>query len=198
MLRRRLLSLTAGTALVCSASAASAQMLDSSTVAGFRWRTVGPSNFMGRLADVAGIPGPSKTVFIAASGGGIWKTTNNGVTWRPVFDDKNVAAMGTLAIAPSDTNVVWVGTGEPHIRNTIEPGAGVFKSTDGGLTWKLMGLEKSQHVGRIAIDPRNANVVYVAALGPVWKAGPERSHLVADQGRVERPHRFHRRRARPA
>src|SRR5947209_19512855 len=108
---RRLSSLTAATALLVSASVASAQSLDSATVAGFRWRTVGPANFMGRLSDVAGIPGPSKTVFVAASGGGIWKTTNNGVTWRPVFDDKSVVAMGVLAIASSDTNIVWAGTG---------------------------------------------------------------------------------------
>jgi Sortilin, neurotensin receptor 3, len=171
---RRLLSLTAGTALLVSARLVSAQTLDSATVAGFRWRTVGPANFMGRLSDVAGIPSPSKTMFVAASGGGIWKTTNNGVTWRPVFDDKSIIAMGMLAIAPSDTNIVWAGTGEPNTRNTIEPGAGIYKSTDGGLTWKLMGLEKTQHIGRIVVDPRNANVVYVAALGPVWKAGPDR------------------------
>ena len=172
MQRHRLL--TAGTALILSAGIASAQTLDSATVAGFRWRTVGPANFMGRLSDVVGIPSPSKTMFVSAAGGGIWKTTNNGVTWRPVFDDKSIIAMGMLAIAPSDTNVVWAGTGEPNTRNTIEPGAGVYKSTDGGITWKFMGLEKTQHIGRIAIDPRNANVVYVAALGPVWKAGGDR------------------------
>jgi hypothetical protein len=174
MQRHRLLSLIAGTALILSAGIASAQTLDSATVAGFRWRTVGPANFMGRLSDVVGIPSPSKTMFVSAAGGGIWKTTNNGITWRPVFDDKSIIAMGMLAIAPSDTNVVWAGTGEPNTRNTIEPGAGVYKSTDGGITWKFMGLEKTQHIGRIAIDPRNANVVYVAALGPVWKAGGDR------------------------
>jgi photosystem II stability/assembly factor-like uncharacterized protein len=174
MQRHRLLSLTAGSAMLLAANVASAQMLDSATVAGFRWRGVGPSNFMGRMTDVVGIPSPSKTVYISAAAGGIWKTTNNGVTWRPLFDDKNVASVGALAIAPSDTNTVWAGTGEPHIRNTIEPGAGVYKSTDGGNSWKLMGLEKTQHIGRIVVDPRNKDVVYVAALGPVWKAGPER------------------------
>src|SRR3954469_8271497 len=174
MQRHRLLSLTAGTAMLLAARLAPAQMLDSATVSGFRWRSVGPSNFMGRMTDVVGIPGPSKTVFVSAAAGGIWKTTNNGVTWRPLFDDKNVASVGALAISPSDTNTVWAGRGEPHIRNTIEPGAGVYKSTDGGMTWKLMGLEKTQHIGRIVVDPRNKDVVYVAALGPVWKAGPDR------------------------
>jgi hypothetical protein len=151
-----------------------AQSLDSTVTSGFRWRTVGPANFMGRLSDVVGIPGPSKTLYIAAAAGGIWKTTNNGITWRPLFDDKNVSSMGMLAIAPSDTNVIWAGTGEPNSRNSIEPGAGVYKSTDGGTRWTFMGLEKTQHIGRIAIDPRNANVVYVAALGPAWKAGGDR------------------------
>src|SRR5262245_4503168 len=165
--------------LVAAASAVAtttlqAQSLDSLTLAGFRWREVGPAAFMGRVSDVAGIPWPSKTFFVAAAAGGIWKTTNGGVTFRPVFDREKCISMGMLAIAPSDTSVVWAGTGEPNSRNTIEPGAGVYKSTDGGLHWTFMGLEKSQHVGRIAIDPRNANVVYVAALGPAWKSGGER------------------------
>ena len=151
-----------------------AQALDSSTTAAMKWRTVGPANFMGRLADVVGIPGPSKTLYVAASAGGIWKTINNGQTWRPVFDDKRVASLGTMAIAASDTQQVWLGTGEPHSRNTIEPGAGIYKSTDGGMTWKLMGLEKTQHIGRIAVDPRNPNVVWVAALGAAWKSNAER------------------------
>src|SRR5437763_5476495 len=161
MFGRRLSPTLAALALLASATAASAQTLDSATTAGFKWRTVGPGNFQGRLSDVVGIPGPSKTMFVAAAGGGIWKTTNNGVTWRPVFDDKSIIAMGVMAIAPTDTNIVWAGTGEPNTRNTIEPGAGVFKSTDGGITWKLMGLEKTQHIGRIVVDPRNANTVYV-------------------------------------
>jgi photosystem II stability/assembly factor-like uncharacterized protein len=151
-----------------------AQILDSQTVAGMRWRTVGPANFMGRVSDVQGIPGPSKTLFVAAAGGGIWKSSNNGLTWRPVFDDKRVISMGMLAIAASDTMQVWAGTGEPNSRNTIEPGGGVFKSTDGGITWKPMGLEKTQHIGRIVVNPFDANTVWVAALGAAWTASPDR------------------------
>src|SRR5579862_7952503 len=137
MHRSRLTSVIAGAA----ASAALAlplfgQSLDSATVAGFRWRTVGPANFNGRVSDVQGIPGPSKTLFVAAAGGGIWKSMNNGITWRPVFDDKRVISMGMLAISPSDTQQVWAGTGEPNSRNTIEAGAGIYKSPDGGITWK--------------------------------------------------------------
>jgi photosystem II stability/assembly factor-like uncharacterized protein len=139
-----------------------------------RWRNVGPSNFMGRLSDVQGIPSPSKTIYVAAAAGGIWKSVNSGISWRPLFDDKDVASFGMLAIAPTDTNIVWAGTGEPNSRNTIEPGAGVYKSTNGGSSWTFMGLRGTQHIGRIQIDPRNANVVYVAALGPAWKAGGDR------------------------
>ncbi|MEO7454951.1 MAG: hypothetical protein ABIY52_01720 [Gemmatimonadaceae bacterium] len=166
-------------------SPAAAQGLDSAAVAGFRWRTVGPANFMGRLSDVVGIPGPSKTVFVAAAAGGVWKSTNNGVTWRPVFDDKPVTSLGMLAIAATDTNTVWLGTGEPNSRNTIEPGAGVYKSTDGGMSWALMGLEKTQHIGRVAIDPKNKDVVYVAALGAAWKSSPDRGlYKTTDGGKT--------------
>ncbi|MBM3907316.1 MAG: hypothetical protein FJ363_04450 [Gemmatimonadetes bacterium] len=169
--------------LVAAAATLQAQTLDSAATANMKWRTVGPANFMGRLSDVVGIPGPSKTLFITASAGGVWKTTNNGFTWRPTFDDKRVASLGPITIAPSDTQQVWVGTGEPNSRNSIEPGGGVYKSTDGGITWKLMGLEKTQHIGRIAVDPRNPNVVWVAALGAAWSSNPDRGlYKTADGG----------------
>lgn len=160
----------------------SAQAIDSATVAGMRWRNVGPATFEGRLSDVVGIPGPSKTIFVAAAGGGIWKSTNGGMTWRPTFDDKRVISMGMLAIAPSDTQQVWAGTGEPNSRNSIEPGGGIYKSTDGGITWSLMGLEKTQHIGRIVVHPKDPNTVYVAALGAAWKSNPERGLFKTTDG----------------
>ena len=147
---------------------------DSLTIAALKWRQVGPANTSGRVADVEGIPSPSKTFFVAAAAGGIWKTTNNGVTFRPVFDNQRVISMGDLAIAPSDTMQVWAGTGEPNSRNSISPGGGVYKSTDGGITWALMGLEKTQTIGRIVVHPTNPNIVYVAALGAIWNANKER------------------------
>ena len=165
----RLIALT-----LFGAAPLAAQTLDTSVVAGFRWRNVGPSNFMGRLSDVQGIPSPSKTIYVATAAGGVWKSGNNGVSWRPLFDDKEISSAGMLAIAPSDTNIIYLGTGEPNSRNTIEPGAGVYKSTNGGSTWTFMGLRETQHIGRVVVDPRNANVVYVAALGPAWKAGGDR------------------------
>ncbi len=147
---------------------------DSLTISALKWRQVGPANTSGRVSDVEGIPSPSKTFFVAAAAGGIWKTTNNGVTFRPVFDTQRVISMGDLAIAPSDTMQVWAGSGEPNSRNSISPGGGVYKSTDGGLTWKLMGLERTQTIGRIVVHPANPNVVYVAALGAIWNTNRER------------------------
>src|SRR4051794_6898878 len=155
-------------------SSGSGIILDSTLLAGFRWRNIGPANMMGRVSSVAGIPSPSRTFFVAAAAGGIWKTTNAGTTFRPVFDNEKCVSMGELAIAPSDTTQVWAGTGEEDSRNTISPGCGIFKSTDGGLTWKRVGLEKSGAIGRIVVHPTNPNIVYVAALGQPWSANAER------------------------
>jgi len=172
-------------AVAMTASGAFAQGLDSTSIAGLKWRNVGPATFEGRLSDVVGIPGPSKTIFVAAAAGGIWKSTNAGLTWRPVFDDKRIISMGMLAIAPSDTQQVWAGTGEPNSRNTIEPGAGVYKSNDGGLTWNLMGLEKTQHIGRIVVHPKDPNTVYVAALGAAWTSSKDRGlYKTTDGGKT--------------
>src|SRR5437762_6394352 len=134
--------------LCAGLASAQAPVLDSAALAAFRWRTVGPANFEGRVADVVGIPSPSKTFFVAAAAGGIWKTTNGGVTFRPVFDNQRIIAMGALAVAPSDTQQVWAGTGEQNSRNTIHPGRGSVKSTDGGLRWQMMVVEKTQQLGR--------------------------------------------------
>jgi hypothetical protein len=148
--------------------------LDSATLASFAWRNIGPADMGGRVADIVGIPSPSKTFYVAAAAGGIWKTTNAGTTFRPVFDNERVISMGALAVAPSDTQQVWAGTGEQNTRNSISPGGGIFKSTDGGKSWKLMGLEKTQQIGRIIVHPTNPDIVYVAALGHAWDANPER------------------------
>jgi photosystem II stability/assembly factor-like uncharacterized protein len=148
--------------------------LDSTMMQAFRWRSIGPANMAGRVTDVEGIPGPSRTFFFAAASGGIWKSTNGGVTFRPVFSNERVVSMGDLAIAPSDTMQVWAGTGEEDSRNSISPGGGIYKSTDGGLTWRLMGLEQTEHIGRIVVHPTDPNTVWVAALGALWRSNPER------------------------
>jgi len=141
---------------------------------GFQWRSIGPANMSGRVTDVEGLPGPSKTFYVAAAAGGIWKTTNNGTTFRPLFQNERVISLGDIAIAPSDTMQIWAGTGEEDSRNSISPGGGIYKSVDGGLTWELKGLEATEHIGRIVVHPHDPNTVWVAALGALWRSNPER------------------------
>ncbi len=140
----------------------------------FRWRSVGPTNMGGRVTDVEGLPSPSKTFYVAAAAGGVWKTTNNGITFRSIFNDPRVVAMGDLAIAPGDPSQIWAGTGEEDSRNSISAGGGIFKSTDGGDSWEFKGLRETQVIGRIVVHPLDPDVVFVAALGHIWDANPER------------------------
>ena len=135
----RLLPLLAGAVAlapvpVVAQAQARAVQVDSATLAGMRWRQIGPANMSGRVTDVEGIPSPSKTFYFAAAAGGIWKTTNNGTTFQPVFTGgkERVISMGDIAIAPSDTNVIYAGTGEEDSRNSITPGGGLYRSSDGG------------------------------------------------------------------
>lgn len=173
--------------VVLSAAVAAplAAQLDSSTIAGFRWRNIGPANHQGRIVDVAGIPFPSRTFYVATAGGGVWKTTNSGTTFRPVFENERVSSGGMLAIAPSDTNTVYHGTGEPNSRNSISPGAGIWKTTNGGRTWEFLGLKETQHIGRVVVDPANKDIVYVAALGAAWATNKERGlYKTVDGGKT--------------
>ncbi|HSG46305.1 MAG TPA: hypothetical protein VLA43_00695 [Longimicrobiales bacterium] len=160
--------------LALSPAPASAQVAVQDLLDEFEWRNIGPANMMGRVTDVEGIGSPSKTWYFAAAAGGIWKTTNNGISFRQVWDQERVASMGDLAIAPSDTLQIWAGTGEEDSRNSISPGAGIYKSTDGGLTWTFKGLKETQAIGRIVVHPENPDVVFVAALGAIWGSNPER------------------------
>ena len=184
-MRRHLASIALLALLVTPAANARAQLttpLDESTLSAFQWRSVGPANMSGRVTDVEGIPSPSKTFYFAGAAGGIWKTTNNGIAFRPLFTDERVVAMGDLAIAPSDTMQIWAGTGEEDSRNSISPGGGIYKSTDGGLTWELKGLEDTQVIARIIVHPTNPDRVWVAALGHIWDSNPERGIYRTDDG----------------
>lgn len=140
----------------------------------FNWRSVGPVNMGGRITDVEGISSPSKTFYVAGAAGGVWKTTNNGITFRSIFSDPRVVAMGDLAIAPSDPSQIWAGTGEEDSRNSISAGGGIFKSTDGGDSWEFKGLKETQVIGRIVVHPLDPDIVFVAALGHIWDHNPER------------------------
>jgi photosystem II stability/assembly factor-like uncharacterized protein len=135
-------------------------------------RPLGPANMGGRVVDLAVVEGRPATMYVASASGGLWKTVNDGTSWAPVFEREATVALGAVAVAPSNPDVVWVGTGEANARNSVSWGDGVYKSTDGGKTWTNMGLHESAHVGRIVIHPRNPDVVYVAALGRLW--GPNR------------------------
>lgn len=136
----------------------------------------------GRVTSIVGIPSPSRTFYVATAASGIWKTTNAGTTFEPVFEHEPVSSMGELAIAPSDTNVIYAGTGEEDSRNSISPGGGMYKSTNGGHTWKFIGLGETQQIGRIVVSPTDPNTVYVAALGHAWGPNRERGLYKSTDG----------------
>jgi len=140
-----------------------------------QWRQIGPAVFGGRIDDIEAVVENPKVFFVAAASGGIWKTVNNGTTWKPVFDEEGTAlSIGDIAIAPSDPAIVWAGTGEPNGRQSSSWGDGVYKSLDAGENWTYMGLKETHRVGRIVIDPQNPDIVFVAALGHLWGPNPER------------------------
>src|SRR5689334_6324686 len=140
------------------------QQLDPSLYSGLRWRMIGPFR-AGRVNAVSGVVGQPDTFYFGSVGGGVWKSLNAGRTWTPIFDATNVASIGAIGVAPSDPNVVYVGTGEADMRDSIAFGNGVYKSTDAGKTWKHLGLENTKQIGRIILDPKNPNTVFVAEIG---------------------------------
>lgn len=140
----------------------------------FSFRNLGPAAYSGRVTALA-VPQPyRKTIYVGSAGGGVWKTSNAGITWRPISDSLGVESIGDIAVAPSDSNIVWVGTGEKNSSRSSSWGNGVHKSTNGGRTWHHMGLADTRSIAKIAIDPREPNTVYVAALGHLWGANAER------------------------
>ena len=174
----------AAPALLLSA-VAGAQTPDATTLNGLRWRSIGPVNMAGRITDVEAHPSAPKTFYVAGATGGIWKTVNAGTSFVPLWEKGPIASMGDLAIAPSNPNIIWAGTGEEDSRNSVAPGYGIYKSVDGGVTWQSMGLEKTQHIGRILVHPTNPDIVYVAALGALWATNPERGlYKTVDGGKT--------------
>lgn len=146
------------------------------------WREIGPALPGGRAANVVGSAKDPNLYYVASAGGGVWKSTDGGETWNAVFDKEAVASIGDVAIDPTNDDTVWVGTGEGNPRNDVIPGAGVYKSTDGGKTWTKVGLEKTRTITRLVIDPKNPNHVLVAALGDSFAASEDRGVYVTDDG----------------
>jgi len=155
----------------------------SSTFSGLSFRSIGPALTSGRIADIAVHPEKPHVYYLAVASGGVWKTENSGTTFDPIFDGEGSYSIGCVSIAPSNPNTLWVGTGENNNQRSVAYGDGIYKSTDGGKSWKNMGLENSEHIGMIAIHPEDENIVYVAAYGPLWSAGGDRGiYLTKDGG----------------
>src|SRR2546425_899180 len=176
-----LLAVTGGPAAVAAAD----QPNPADKLKNLEFREIGPAVMGGRIDAFAVVENNPNIVYVGTASGGIWKSTNNGTTFEPVFDKEDVSTIGDIEIAPSDPSIVWVGTGEQNNRQSSSWGDGVYKSLDGGKTWKKMGLEATHHIGRIAIDAKNPDVVYVAALGHLWGPNPERGvYKTADGGKT--------------
>lgn len=149
---------------------------------GLEFRAIGPALMGGRIADIAVSQKDPSIWYVAVGSGGVWKTQNNGITWHPVFEDQSSYSIGCVTIDPNNSQTVWVGTGENVSGRHVGWGDGIYKSNDGGATWTSMGLENSEHVGKILVDPRNSNVVLVAAEGPLWSSGGDRGVFKTTDG----------------
>lgn len=160
------------------------EMADRSTFKNLSWRSMGPKFAGGRIESVDAPRGDLATIYAGVGAGGIWKTVNGGLTWRPIFHRESTFAIGDLTLAPSDPNIIWVGTGECHLSSTSYAGNGVFKSVDAGATWTNMGLVESAHIGKIAVHPTNPDVVFVAAMGRMGSGGQRGVFKTSDGGKT--------------
>ena len=158
------------------------QPLDEINISGLKWRNIGPSMTSGRISDIAVNPNNPFEYYVATSAGGVWKTINAGVTYEPIFDGEGSYSTGCVTIDPNNPNVIWVGSGENNNQRSVSYGDGVYKSIDGGKSWTNMGLKTSEHIGKIIIHPDNSDVIFVAAIGPLWSKGGERGLYKSENG----------------
>ncbi|WP_298238235.1 glycosyl hydrolase [uncultured Algibacter sp.] len=158
--------------------------LDSVKINDLKWRHIGPSLTSGRISDVAVNPNNPFEYYVASASGGVWKTTNSGVVYTPIFDKEGSYSIGCITLDPNNSNVVWVGTGENNNQRSVAYGDGIYKSVDGGVSWKNMGLKNSEHIGKIIVHPENSNIVYVASIGPLWNKGGDRGLYMTSDGGV--------------
>ena len=148
--------------------------MNADTFSGLKFRLIGPAAASGRVMSIAVNPKNKFEYYVGVASGGVWKTVNDGTTWSPLFDGEGSYSIGWVALDPNDASVVWVGSGESNSQRSVAYGDGVYRSDDGGKSWKNLGLKKSEHIGRVVIDPRDSKVVYVAAEGPLWGPGGDR------------------------
>ncbi|PYU87171.1 MAG: hypothetical protein DMG51_03140, partial [Acidobacteria bacterium] len=161
-----------------------AQQIPESLYSEMKWRMIGPFR-AGKVNAVAGVPGNPGVYYFGANGGGVWKTTDGGTVWKPIFDEEPVASIGALALAPSNPNIIYVGSGENNLYADITYGNGIYNSIDAGATWQHLGLEDTRHIARILVDPRNPDIVLVAAMGHSFGPNKERGVFrSADGGRT--------------
>lgn len=162
--------------------AEAADGIDASLLAGLKARSVGPATMSGRIADIVAAPSDPRVLYVGAATGGLWNSEDGGLTWKPIFDDQPVAAMGAVAVSADDPDVVWVGTGEGNPRNSVSVGNGVYRTRDGGETWEHLGLEESERIHRILLHPKDPDTAWVAALGKTWGDHPQRGVFKTTDG----------------
>jgi len=156
--------------------------VDADLLSGLKARSIGPAGMSGRIAAIDAVIANPNIIYVGAATGGLWKSTNGGLNWTPVFDDQRVSSIGAVAIYQANPDIVWAGTGEGNPRNSASVGAGLYKSMDGGKTWALMGLEKTERIHRILLDPTNPDVAYVGAMGRAWGENAERGVFKTTDG----------------
>jgi photosystem II stability/assembly factor-like uncharacterized protein len=166
-----------------AASASPSGLQDLPELKSLKYRLVGPA-WGGRVARVTGVPGDPLTYYVATASGGVWKSADGGASWNPIFDDQPVSSIGAIVVAPSDPNVVYVGTGEGNIRGNVGAGNGIYKSLDGGKTWSHVWTQAGQ-IGQMAVHPQNPDIAYAAVLGHAFGPNPERGvYRTADGGKT--------------
>ncbi|MGZ5522444.1 MAG: WD40/YVTN/BNR-like repeat-containing protein, partial [Chthoniobacterales bacterium] len=168
-----LISVAASSVRAADPSPAPSPAIDQKLFGGMKWRQIGPFRG-GRALAIEGVPGESNTYYFGAVAGGVWKTIDGGANWTPIFDKESISSIGAIAVAPSDHNIIYVGTGEYAMRGNVTYGTGMYKSLDGGKTWKNIGLKDSRQIGAVVIDPKNPDIVLVAAFGHAFGPNPER------------------------
>jgi photosystem II stability/assembly factor-like uncharacterized protein len=185
-MKRSLCFLAAAALGLALPAAPLAAAVDPALLAGMEARSIGPAAMSGRVAAIESSSAHPEIVYVGAATGGVWKSTDGGLTWKPVFDDQPVASIGAIAMDPSNPDTVWVGTGEGNPRNSVSVGNGIYRSLDGGRTWEHLGLElgldKTEHIHDIIVDPTDSRTVYVGALGQVWGENPERGVYKTEDG----------------